>query len=225
MEEERMELDESELLRPNSLFLRGVDNLSEKDIKSYVKRYVSDHFKFEWINDSSLNIVFEENEQASNALKSLSQDTSPELDNSNERLAHQFDPMQKDVEFWTRVSKIGDKKIKHASQYSRYYLLNPDEEKKYKMKRNLEKRYRDREPLGRRARMLSDEEDDDEDLFPEKASKANDIDKDDSVNPLSERMKNPISQRLQHSNFEHSLDNGGNALSQKDLDDDDLFKR
>lgn len=70
MEEERMELDvsewnltmhwifanhaqESELLRPNSLFLRGVDNLAEKDIKSYVKRYVSDHFKFEWINDSS----------------------------------------------------------------------------------------------------------------------------------------------------------------------------
>lgn len=83
----------TETLRPESIFIRGVDNLSNDDIKSFVDYYlnfdvVEDEengvqyipkpiddqitFRVQWINDSSVNMVFKDHEQSAKALAAIS---------------------------------------------------------------------------------------------------------------------------------------------------------
>lgn len=167
-------------------------------------------------NPNLVNVVFEEKEEASNALKSLTKDSETELDVLTERDAFQFDKAKPDVEFTIRMSKISDKKVKRAAQYSRYYLMNPEEEKKFKMAKYVSRSFRDREPLGRKSRILSDDEDE-IDLFPQRANEEAVIR--DSQWTTSEMNSTPLSERVSISE--------SNPLSERlgDLDDDDLFKR
>lgn len=82
-----------ETLRPESIFIRGVDNLSNDDIKAFIDYYlnfetvqdeengfqydpkpINDQitFRVQWINDSSVNIVFKSHEESAKALEAIS---------------------------------------------------------------------------------------------------------------------------------------------------------
>lgn len=160
-------------VRPEALFLRGVDELSPRNIKLYIDRYVkpdysfankdkyeSLNYKIEWINDTSLNIVFNDLESATIALERLSLELKDTA--TDERPAKEYvnEPNEdKTAQLYVRLSFSYDKKIKNARVYSRYYLLNGEPESKDRpndyyvnFKKN---RYRERE-----SRYARDEEPD-----------------------------------------------------------------
>ncbi|KAK6460389.1 hypothetical protein DFJ63DRAFT_337762 [Scheffersomyces coipomensis] len=84
----------TETIRPEALHIRGVDNLSSEDIKSFVDYYVNyivtkdeetnqeqyeqlplDEqitFRIQWVNDSSINVTFKTHEECFKVLKKLS---------------------------------------------------------------------------------------------------------------------------------------------------------
>lgn len=113
-----------------------------------------------------MNVVFEDNSSAKALLNALTPDEVdkeliPEL---TERDAKQYDKSKPEIEFKVRMTRWDDKKVKNASQYSRYYLLNPDAEKRTRRERRTGGGYRDREHRARRPIA------DDEDLFPNKVT-------------------------------------------------------
>lgn len=164
-----------------------------------------------------VNIVFEEEEEASKALRALALDTEVEVDRLTEREAAKFDKSKPDVEFTIRFSKIGDRKVKNAAQFSRYYLMNPEEEQKYKSAKYVSRSLREREPLGRKSRVLSDDEDD-IDLFPSKAE--------DIVIPEEKPEEDDRTTRSSSLADRVTLSKPSRSLADRlsMLDDDDLFK-
>ncbi|ODV93527.1 hypothetical protein PACTADRAFT_87363 [Pachysolen tannophilus NRRL Y-2460] len=144
-------------VRPEALFLKGVDDLSPRDIKLYIDHYIRPdysftnkekyenlNYKFEWINDSSLNIVFENKEACFEALSKLSKIDIDKLPISQERPAQEYiaqdingtkedetavESIQEDRKLFVRQSFSYDKKIKNARLYSRYYLLHGEPNK------------------------------------------------------------------------------------------------
>jgi hypothetical protein len=168
-----------------------------------------------------VNVVFEENDEAHRALNALTEDRQKKFDHLTERRSFQYNKSLPDVELTVRMSKIGDKKMKGAAQFSRYYLMNPDEEKKYRMAKYVTRSFRDREPIGRKSRILSDDEDD-VDLFPMMADNAviseETSTKQASENRSSEEVVLPEERKT-------SLKSNPLAERIGSLDDDDLFKR
>lgn len=94
--------DNLETLRPESIFIKGVDNLSTDDLKffidyylnfetitkhddegnellEYVAKPINDQltFKIQWINDTSINVVFKTHEEAFKALSAISISSNP----------------------------------------------------------------------------------------------------------------------------------------------------
>ena len=59
--------EENVELRPSTWHLFGVDYMSNELIRNYF--HVNPHFRIEWINDSSCNIVFQSKEEAEEAMK------------------------------------------------------------------------------------------------------------------------------------------------------------
>ncbi|GMG36566.1 unnamed protein product [Ambrosiozyma monospora] len=164
--------------RPNALLLKGVDNLDTKAIKLYVdsilkpdydfndrEKYAKFNYKLEWINDESINIVFDQPDGALEALQLLSfVETTPEQQDKNqanvdpqsvqelqekqelklitpllnipstqERAAQPYKkvgmateekPTQDNVHLVIRQSFYGDRKVKNAKVYSKYYLIH-----------------------------------------------------------------------------------------------------
>lgn len=162
-------------IRPESLFLRGVDELSPRNIKLYIDgyikpeysfatkdRYESLNYKIEWINDSSLNIVFQDATLALTALAELSTVPVDQISNTEERRAKEYrqanelgEAEDKTAELYIRQSFSYDKKIKNARVYSRYYLLNGEPDKRDRPKREdyynrYKKTYRERDPSSSR---------------------------------------------------------------------------
>lgn len=63
-------------LMMNKVFIQGLDNMSTGNVKDFVALYYPAHTfeKLEWINDSSLNIVFADNTIARDALSAFTTD-------------------------------------------------------------------------------------------------------------------------------------------------------
>ncbi|CUM46409.1 uncharacterized protein AC631_04530 [Debaryomyces fabryi] len=102
--------NQTEVLRPEALHIRGVDSLSTEDIKAFIDYYVNytvseeqeqtegqdepttkivyepfpiDEqitFRIQWINDTSVNVSFKTMEDAHNALKSISISSNPNIE-------------------------------------------------------------------------------------------------------------------------------------------------
>ncbi|ODQ57829.1 hypothetical protein WICANDRAFT_81157 [Wickerhamomyces anomalus NRRL Y-366-8] len=169
---ESMDIDVESVLRSNSIWLHGVDNLSTKEIKAYLKNFTDDDFKIEWINDTSLNVVFENDEDASTNLKKFTKEQDREFSPTDEREAQDFEG-KPDVSITLRISNLSDKKVKNAAQYSRYYLYNPPNHGTERRSRKSSRgsSYREREPVVfKRSNSRDVEEDDGNDLFPDKAA-------------------------------------------------------
>lgn len=158
-------------IREDTLHLRGVDNLSTRLVKEYLERYVADRdFKIEWINDSSLNIIFDTPDEASESLVALTKEYEEKsLEPTVERAARIYDKTMPEIDLTIRIANTDDKKLKNASAYSRFYLINPEEQQNYRREqityRNDDRtpEFREREKR-RRKRAINDEGD----LFPER---------------------------------------------------------
>lgn len=136
-------------VRDSALFLRGVDNLLLKDIRTYLDHYLKDAilspdqrvntFFLEWVNDSSVCVVFNDADSCSKALNLLSDryEESSSLSHLEERQAKTYyfpGNEQKEgadtVAFYIRVALVTDKKEKNAADKSRYYLLHGEPDRR-----------------------------------------------------------------------------------------------
>jgi Nuclear cap-binding protein subunit 3 len=112
-------------VRPEAVHVRGVDNLSTEDVTGYVKQLFPEDFKIEWIDDTSLNVVYLSAEIATSAIQALSSDYIESLPLTTLRPAKSVtDPKSIDG-IKIRIATLGDKKEKGARDRSRWYLFNP----------------------------------------------------------------------------------------------------
>jgi len=106
--------------------LRGVDNLSADDVRLYVTTLFPSHeFKIEWIDDTSLSIVYESAEIATSALQTISSTHIEEVAPTTLRPAQSLIEPKSIEGLKVRVALVGDKKEKGARDRSRWYLFNP----------------------------------------------------------------------------------------------------
>ncbi|KAJ6260973.1 Eukaryotic translation initiation factor [Drechslerella dactyloides] len=135
-------------LVPNKIHLRGLDSMSSTDVKLFIAAYfpTPEMDKLEWIDDTSLNIVWQDAETALAVLAAL---TTPinagarpwEL---REAKTHDAYPLAR---LEVRLAFVTDRKEKGARERSRYYLFHPEEdrvEQQEKKRREQEKERRER---------------------------------------------------------------------------------
>ncbi|KAG5361958.1 hypothetical protein CJU90_3429 [Yarrowia sp. C11] len=119
------------ILREEAVNLRGVNEMSNKDVKSYVSGTcsITSVFNIDWVDDSSVNIVFVDAIQAQNALQAM---TDPSLfyegdsiEPEQERAAKTFVKADHGkVQLQVRTSFQSDVKERDARQKSKYYLYH-----------------------------------------------------------------------------------------------------
>ncbi|EPS38716.1 hypothetical protein H072_7520 [Dactylellina haptotyla CBS 200.50] len=134
----------------NKIHLRGLDNMSSADVKAFVGAYFPDPEveKLEWIDDTSLNLVYRDEETAAAALTALSTEfgatTARKLWELREAKRSEAFPL---VRLDVRLAFTTDKKERGARERSRYYLFHPEEdrvEQQEKKKREHDRGGRDR---------------------------------------------------------------------------------
>jgi len=103
-----------------------VDNLSTDDVRLYLSTlYPSVESKIEWIDDTSLNVVYESADIATAALQTLSLNFDEGLEDTTLRPAKSL-VGEKSIEgLQIRIAVMGDKKERGARDRSRWYLFNP----------------------------------------------------------------------------------------------------
>lgn len=125
-------MEDTPEVREEALLLRGVDDMATRDIKRYVDNHIKPGYTFatrddfahlgfqtEWVDDTRVNLIFETPEAATEALNHLVLEPAIE---GNEEL--ECKPCENGSVLYVRKSLDSDRKVKNASQYSRYYLLN-----------------------------------------------------------------------------------------------------
>ncbi|ODQ65501.1 hypothetical protein NADFUDRAFT_82560 [Nadsonia fulvescens var. elongata DSM 6958] len=165
MEEDTVMNAQSIEIRQDAVYLLGVDDLSTKDITNYTKCYFpSATCRIEWIDDTSVNLAYGNDELATQALIafSLDPDSSAALPISQLRPA-KVCPEKEMAELSVRKSFPTDQKVKGARHRSRYYLLHGEPEDTGLANGRSLRRYSDSD---RRYRQHGNAEDNDEDLFP-----------------------------------------------------------
>ncbi|KAI8654994.1 hypothetical protein NCS57_01246900 [Fusarium keratoplasticum] len=159
--------DDSKILIPNKIHIRGVDTLHTSDIKAYVKAHFGDVDRVEWIDDSSANLLFPSEPTARDAIVALS--SVPVADATalaiGESLPAKPFEGKPEISLQVRFAVVSDRKQAGAALRSRYYLLHPEHDPEERRRRNQENRsrYRDRDGDyhrnggGRRRRNSDDE--------------------------------------------------------------------
>lgn len=121
--------------RPEAIHIRGVDNLSTDDITRYASTlYPSAVFTIEWIDDTSLNLVYESAEIASSALDMFSSEYTEEVTPVTLRPAKPLSEDQAIDGLKVRMAFVGDKKEKGARDRSRWYLFHPHPSEEYEQR-------------------------------------------------------------------------------------------
>lgn len=168
-------------IRNNAIRIRGVDEFNTRDIESYITHFYSKPFSIEWIDDSSLNIVYDNGDDAFESLVSI---TAPEELERSEPIRPEEDRRVRNpvadkfakAELFARFAFVTDRKSEHSRSKSRYYLLHGEPTRREDIVRFGTKRttnprmYGDRNvdivgSLGDRHRL--------DDLFPTKEGAAN----------------------------------------------------
>ena len=119
-------------VRSQAVHVRGVDNLATDDVQLYASTlYPSFEFKIEWIDDTSLNLVYESAEIAISALQALSSAHVEQLPTSTLRPAKPLTGEKSIEGLKMRIAFMGDKKERGARDRSRWYLFNPHPSEEY----------------------------------------------------------------------------------------------
>ena len=135
---------------PHKVHIRGVDDLTTNDIRNFSAEHYPSHppVRIEWIDDTSVNVIFEDPAIASEALESLTivpQGTdyaSIPLTQTREakRLSsHSLSVLQ------VRIALSTDQKGSRAHEASRFYMLHPEHDP-----REQRRQYGKRRPNGTR---------------------------------------------------------------------------
>lgn len=118
-------------LTPHKIHLRGLDDLTTKDIKAFAEEYSASQplERVEWIDDTSANIVYSSPEAASAALQAFVViDQLPAAHSALDMLPAKPFPNFPNTRLMVRLAVEGDKKQPGARERSRFYLLNPEYE-------------------------------------------------------------------------------------------------
>ena len=142
-------VDPSEVV-PTKIHVRGLDNLSQKDIEDYTTEHSHPPSKIEWINDTSANMLYETPEQAIAALQAFSDVEITAMPHDLQLRQAKGFSIKPDARLEARIAIVGDKKQPGARDRSRYYLFHPDQDPAEKKsaagkRRERRTRYRDYE--------------------------------------------------------------------------------
>lgn len=147
---------------PEKVHIRGLDNLTTKDVKNFALHYFNGNIeRVEWIDDSSLNLVYSDNEVAEIALRKFSAQELP--DNISQlpliqSFAAKPFPDNPNINLQVRLAVGGDRKQRGARERSRFYLFNPEHDPAERRKREGGRRYRDRDDGGYRSQRYDERE-------------------------------------------------------------------
>ncbi|KAB5575765.1 hypothetical protein GE09DRAFT_1215520 [Coniochaeta sp. 2T2.1] len=145
---------EENALVPYKVHIRGLDTFTPEDVKAYLAEHFGTTYeKIEWIDDTSLNLVFDSESVAQGALTALAGVEIADVT--------QLPPLQSitaksfskkpDSNLQIRFATVGDRKIAGAAARSRFYLLHPEYDPEERKRRGeIRGRYRDRDEYGRR---------------------------------------------------------------------------
>ncbi|KAI8075477.1 uncharacterized protein B0P05DRAFT_448789, partial [Gilbertella persicaria] len=122
LEKEEKEYQFEAIPRRNAIYLRGVDEMSTADITSYANTPLLQ--KVQWINDSSCNLVFDNEEQAMEVAQTLLHEPTASLDHHTLLPAKPFTHNDRSFELFIRVATDEDVKEKGARAKSRYYMIH-----------------------------------------------------------------------------------------------------
>ncbi|KAG9239250.1 hypothetical protein BJ875DRAFT_220807 [Amylocarpus encephaloides] len=151
-------------IAPNKVHIRGLDNLTTKDIRAFAAEHYPDSSaeNVEWIDDTSANLVYEDEATALEALRAL---VVADTDISNIPLLQAIDAKSlsshPNSSLLVRRAVISDRKKPRARESSRFYLLNPEYDPAERRRRgpgNEGRKYRDRDDGGYRSQRYDDRE-------------------------------------------------------------------
>jgi hypothetical protein len=150
---------------PNKLHIRGLDNLTTKDIRTFALEHYGENAPehIEWIDDTSANLVYETEEVALQALKALVGTDIADISSIPllQTIAARPFAEHPNTNLEVRRAVITDRKAPRARDRSRFYLLNPEHDPAERRKRGGGaggKRYRDRDDGGYRSQRYDDRE-------------------------------------------------------------------
>ena len=120
-------------IRGEAIHMRGVDNLSTDDVTAYVNSLYPDveFVKLEWIDDTSLNIVYESADIAITALEVLAAPHIDYIPSTALRPAKSLQGEKPIDGLKVRIAFVSDKKERGARDRSRWYLFNPHPNEEY----------------------------------------------------------------------------------------------
>ncbi|RDL40380.1 Uncharacterized protein BP5553_00359 [Venustampulla echinocandica] len=148
----------------NKIHLRGLDNLTTKDIKAWAGEHYNANSPehVEWIDDTSANLVYEGADIALDALRAFV--TAEVADVTQIPLMHTVPakPLSTKPEsnLEVRPAVVGDRKQAGARDRSRFYLFNPEYDPAERRKRGGGggRKYRDRDDGGYRSQRYDNRE-------------------------------------------------------------------
>ncbi|RDW84590.1 hypothetical protein BP6252_02180 [Coleophoma cylindrospora] len=151
---------------PEKVHIRGLDNLTTKDIKDFASEYFSAGRveRVEWIDDSSANIIYDSPEVAREALIAFSAQelSDPSLLPLLQTIPAKPLSQHPQTNLEIRLAVLGDRKQAGARERSRFYLFNPEHDPAERRKRAPGRRggnsYRDRDDGGYRSQRYDDYE-------------------------------------------------------------------
>lgn len=149
---------------PTKVHLRGLDNLTTNDIKSFASEYFSTSKPtLEWIDDASANLVYETPELAQEALIAFAAVEIADVSQLPllQTLPAKSFPLHPQTNLEVRIAVFGDRKQPGARERSRFYLFNPEFDPAERRKRAGQRggnRYRDRDDGGYRSQRYDERE-------------------------------------------------------------------
>ncbi|RFU31009.1 hypothetical protein B7463_g5343, partial [Scytalidium lignicola] len=152
-------------LVPHKIHIRGLDNLTEKDVRSFATEYFDKENieRVEWIDDNSANLVYSSSEIAREALIALSAlDEIPDITQVGVLQTLPAKPLlsHPQTNLQVRFAVEGDRKQVGARERSRFYLFNPEYDPAERPKRGNRRgnKYRDRDDGGYRSQRYDEYE-------------------------------------------------------------------
>jgi hypothetical protein len=150
---------------PQKVHIRGLDDLTTKDIKLFASEYFSAYTptNIEWIDDTSANLVYETPDIAQEALLAFA---AAEISDISpipilQTVPAKPPPLHPQTKLEVRLAVLGDRKQAGARERSRFYLFNPQYDPAERRKGagyRGETRYRDRDDGGYRSQRYDDRE-------------------------------------------------------------------
>ncbi|KAL9098245.1 MAG: hypothetical protein Q9163_006063 [Psora crenata] len=142
---------------PTKVHIRGVDDLTTDDLKSFSQEHFPDApiGHVEWIDDTSANLVFHSPATALAALTCFTSATRPDISSSQLRPAKPF-ASHTGSRLYVRIAFGTDRKRPRAYETSRFYLMHPEHDPKARNNRRQDykrKTYSDED--GRRRKRIN----------------------------------------------------------------------